>query len=257
MSRPLAQAAPGQLPHFVGLGAQKAGTTSLHGWLQNHPQIFLPPQKELQFFTLNYQAGPHWYHQHFQQAAPGQHCGEITPYYLFHPLVPQRLQALLPRARLIILLRDPVERTLSQVFHAIRLGLEPLDPVAALAAEERRLEGAHEQLQAGEPHPGHQHHGYVLRSRYEQQLARYEALFDQEQLLLLRSEDMYSHPAAVWDRLMAFLALQPLNQTPPLPHLNQGSPETQQLAAGIRKQLRETLEETYQTMAQRYGMVWP
>jgi hypothetical protein len=247
----------GQLPYFIGLGAQKAGTTSLYGWLQNHPRVFMPPQKEVQFFTLNYQAGTLWYRQHFQQAMSYQRCGEITPYYLFHPLAPQRIQQLLPRARLIILLRDPVERTLSQLFHSIRLGLEPLDPLAALEAEESRLDGAHERLQTGVAHPGHQHHAYVLRSRYEQQLARYEALFGQEQLLLLRSEDMYSNPAVVWKRLMAFLQLQPLNQIPPLPHLNRGGPEVQQIAATLRGRLRKALEATYQIMAQRYGMVWP
>ena len=248
----MSQSLTSQLPYFIGLGAQKAGTTSLHGWLQNHPQVFIPMQKELQFFTLNYPTGPHWYQQHFQQAAPKQRCGEITPYYLFHPLAPQRIHQLLPQARLIILLRDPVERTLSQLFHSIRLGLETLDPLAALDAENHRLEGAYQQLLTGATH-----HAYVLRSRYEQQLARYEALFGQEQLLLLRSEDMFGNSALVWQRLMAFLELQPLAHIPPLPHLNQGDHQAQQITPSLRSRLRKALEETYQTMAQRYGMVWP
>ena len=114
----------GQLPDFLGIGVQKGGTTTLQRLLEQHPDLFLPKQKELHYFSLHYGKGEAWYRQQFAAAAPQQRCGEITPYYVFHPQAPQRIHALLPQAKLILLLRDPVERALSQFAHSRRLGLE-------------------------------------------------------------------------------------------------------------------------------------
>lgn len=245
------------LPAFVGVGAQKAGTTSLHAWLRQHPQIFLPALKEVHYFDLQHGKGPRWYRRHFAAAAPGQRCGEITPYYLLHPLAPERIAALLPEARLIVLLRDPVERTLSQLRHSIRLGLEPLDPAAALNAEEDRLRDALTCLRAGRRHAAHQHQGYVLRSRYEEQLTRYETLFGRTQLLLLRSEDLFAHPEQIWPRVLAFLDVNPDVPVPSLPHDNPSDNAGRPASPALRAHLREQLEPTYRAMAERYGMVWP
>ena len=102
----------GGLPQFLGLGTQKGGTTSLQRLLEQHPQVWLSPSKELQFFSLHYGLGELWYRQQFAPAAAGQRCGDITPYYLFHPQVPGRIADLLPAVKMIVLLRDPVERCL-------------------------------------------------------------------------------------------------------------------------------------------------
>ena len=136
----------GRLPEFLGIGVQKGGTTTLQRLLEQHPQVHLPPSKELHYFSLHYGKGEAWYRQQFADAKADQHCGEITPYYLFHPEAPQRIKALLPDVTLLVLLRDPVERALSQVFHSKRLGLEPLPLQQALAAESERLAGADDVL---------------------------------------------------------------------------------------------------------------
>jgi hypothetical protein len=132
----------GRLPDFLGVEAQKSGTTSLHRLLAGHPQIFLPAENELKYFSKRYGEGVEWYAARYASAGRQQFCGEITPYYLFHPEAPQRIYALLPRIRIIVLLRDPVERALSQFFHSRRLGLECLELGAALTAEPERLSGA-------------------------------------------------------------------------------------------------------------------
>ena len=151
-----------RLPHFVGLGTQKGGTTSLQRLLEQHPGVYLPPCKEVHYFTLHSEEPARWYAEHYRDARLGQRRGDITPFYLFHPKVPARIRALLPQARMIVLLRDPVERALSQVFHARRHGFEELDVVDALAAE-------HERLTAGNTY-SFQKHSYVARSRYLEQL---------------------------------------------------------------------------------------
>ena len=248
----------GRLPDFLGLGVQKGGTTSLHCLLEHHPEVFLPPVKEVHFFSLNFAAGEAWYHSQFAGARPGQRCGEITPYYLFHPQVASRVQALLPQAKLIVLLRDPVERALSQYFHSRRHGFEPLELEAALDAEPQRLLNAEAALQAADGrHRSHQEHSYLSRSRYEQQIPQWLAAFPAAQLLVLRSEDLFEQPAVVWERLLQFLGLSSF----PLPHLHQpansGRGEANQVSIDLRIRLRLALNPTYCWAKAHYGLRWP
>lgn len=250
---------PLRFPDFLCIGTQKGGTTTLHRLLSNHPGVMLPPQKELHYFTRHYNKGSHWYAQAFSAASPEQRCGEITPYYLFHPEVPGRVQALMPQVRIIVLLRDPVERALSQYFHSRRLGMEPLDLLSALHAEPQRLYGAEGILaQAGGRHRSHQEHSYVARSRYEQQLPRWEQwFFGHQQLLVLRSEDLFRTPEVIWQQLLQFLELEPW----PLPALpraaNAGRGEAQRVPQAIRARLEQTLQGTYAWVQGRYGWGWP
>ena len=102
-----------RLPDFLVLGAQKGGTTTLQQLLSQHPGIFLPPKKEVHYFSKHWEQPTAWYAAHYVDADPKQRCGDITPYYLFHPEAPKRIHSLLPDAQLIVLLRDPVERALS------------------------------------------------------------------------------------------------------------------------------------------------
>ena len=245
------------LPHFLVLGTQKGGTTSLHRLLAQHPQVFLPACKEVHYFSLHDQQPLSWYADHYREAQPGQRRGDITPYYLFHPRAPQRIRRVLPKARLIVLLRDPVERALSQVFHARRHGFEPLELEAALAAETERLTGAEERLrEPGSADYSHQKHGYVSRSRYEQQLQRYEALYPSKQLLVLRSEDLFSATEHSWHRIQAFLGLDPFPLPAPLERANSGQGEADEVPKEVRVQLRCDLAGTAVAMRQRYGIQW-
>ncbi|KZR61793.1 sulfotransferase [Prochlorococcus sp. MIT 1303] len=242
-------------PGFLGLGVQKGGTTSLYRLLTHHPGVFLPQWKELHYFSLHHGLGDAWYADFFAKAKEDQCAGEITPYYIFHPLAPGRIKALVPHVKLIVLLRDPVERALSQLFHSQRLGLEPLELEEALAAEAERLALAEPAVMAGERHPSHQEHSYLARSRYELQLARYQALFPAEQLLLLRSEDLFADTQSIWVTLQTFLGLDiiPLLN---VPRANSGNQEAQLVSAELRQQLRQRLRMTYEVMAEQYGLHW-
>lgn len=245
------------MPDFLGLGTQKGGTTTLHRLLNQHPQVFLPTCKEVHYFSLHDREPLSWYAAHFQEARHGQRCGDITPYYLFHPRAPQRIRSELPQMRMIVLLRDPVERALSQFFHARRHGFEPLDLEAALAAEPARLAGADARLQdAGSKDESHQKHSYVSRSRYELQLERYEALFPPEQLLVLRSEDLFSIGETCWQRILRFLALDPIAMPGPLEKANAGCDEAAAVPGTVRERLRNELAPTVAAIKARYGLTW-
>ena len=248
----------GRLPQFLGLGVQKGGTTTLQRLLEQHPQVWLPPEKELHFFSLHYARGECWYADRFADAAPDQCCGDITPYYIFHPYAPQRIAELLPDARLIVLLRDPVERCLSQYFHSSRLGLESLELEEALASEQNRLLAAGLKLaEVGATHRSHQEHSYLARSRYELQLARYERRFSNNQLLLLKSEDLFESQALVWERVLNFLELDAMRCPDGMTSANAGRGESADVPESLRLRLREQLQSTYRTMERRYGITWP
>ncbi len=251
----------GRLPEFLGIGVQKGGTTTLQRLLEQHPDLFLPRQKELHYFSLHYGKGEAWYRQQFADANPDQRCGEITPYYVFHPEAPARMHALLPQAKLILLLRDPVERALSQLAHSMRLGLEPLELEEALAAEAQRLEGAEAVLaSANGRHRSHQEHSYLARSRYELQLERWLSVFPKEQIFLRRSEELFEQPEQLWAELLEFLQIRtvPLPQQGRKAHVGAGALDdvAPERLAAVRAALREPLATTYARLASDDGLSW-
>jgi hypothetical protein len=139
------------LPDFLLLGAQKAGTTALYEYLRRHPQITGPSWKEVSFFDRHWARGESWYRGNFPNLARtrGKLVGEASPSYVLHPLAPQRVQELVPDARLIVLVRNPVDRAFSQYNHEVALGREPLPFEEALDAEDERLRGEQGRLHSG------------------------------------------------------------------------------------------------------------
>ena len=249
---------PRPLPHFLVIGTQKGGTTTLHHLLSRHPDIFLPGVKEVHYFSQHFHQSRQWYSDHYQLAKPGQVRGDITPFYLFHSAVPERIRSVLPAVRLVALLRDPVERTLSQYFHARRNGYEQLDLIPALRAEEQRLSGADSVVSALNGfHYSYQKHSYVSRSRYDIQLQRYREWFPKRQLLVLRSEDLFTHSDACWDGLLRFISVDPIPLPSSLPHSNSGKGEAASVPLSLRRELRKQLATTYQWVEREYGITWP
>jgi len=237
-----------RLPNFLVLGAQKGGTSSLRKILLSHPGIFLPQRKEIHFFSKHWHLPSSWYSDHFAAAPAEQCCGESTPYYLFHPQAAKRISKLLPEAKLIVLLRDPVERALSQVFHSQRLGLEPLPLAQALAAEPKRLE-------TGDP-MHLQEHSYISRSRYLEQLDRYEELFPANQILVIQSEAFFASPKATWQRIEHYLQLQPAPCPEITPTVNAGRKESAHVPEHLKLELQNSLRDTAAGVLRRYGFGW-
>jgi hypothetical protein len=201
------------LPDFLVLGAQKAGTTALYEYLRRHPQISGPSWKEVSFFDRHWARGESWYRGNFPNVARtrGKHVGEASPSYVFHPLAPQRVQEVVPEARLIVLVRNPVDRALSQYNHEVALGREPLPFEEALDAEEERLRGEQERMAADPRYFSREwwSHTYKARGRYAEQLERWLAVFPPEQLLVLPSDDLGSDPARAHAQVLEFLGASP------------------------------------------------
>ncbi len=207
-------------PDFLVIGAQRSGTTSLYRALVRHPDVARTVMgKGVHFFDVDHARGAEWYRGHFPTAARrriaalgGRNLvtGEASPYYLFHPLAPERVAGLLPDVRLIAMLRDPVARAFSHYQHFVRRGIEPLPTFeAALDAEPGRLAGEEARIRSDPTYRAwnHQHFSYVARGLYAEQLERWFARFPRERLLVLRSEDVFAEPEVAFERVEAFLGL--------------------------------------------------
>ena len=201
------------LPDFLILGAQKAGTTALYSYLRRHPSITGPSWKEVSYFDRHYARGEAWYRGNFPNKARtrGKLVGEASPSYVFHPLAPQRVRELVPEARLVVLVRNPIDRALSHYQHEVALGREPLSFEDALAAEDERLRGEEERLLADPRYFSREwwSHTYQARGRYAEQLERWLAVFPQEQLLIVPSDDLADDPAGAHARVLDFLGAPP------------------------------------------------
>jgi Sulfotransferase domain len=216
------------LPNAIILGAQKAGTTTLFALLARHPYVLTSCTKEVHFFDLQPDRGIEWYRAHFplvHQAEQLASAGiwpavlEASPYYLFHPAVPNRLAKVTPRIRFIVLLRNPVMRAWSHYWHERARGYEWRSPEAAFQRERDRLAGEEERLLT-EPNyrsHAHRHFSYFGRSCYAAQLERWFALFPREYFLVLRSEDFFASPDTTLRRTLRFLGLPNEPELYPLP----------------------------------------
>jgi hypothetical protein len=214
------QAPKRALPDFLIIGAQKSGTSSLYRYLAQHPQVRESVLKEVHYFdggledgVDTYALGERWYRAHFPLASamtPGRLTFEASPLYLLHPLAAGRIAGLLPRVKLVAILRDPTERALSHYFHNVRDNdrrrfKEDLDVQAAMDAEDARLAPV---LAAGDyKSEAYRAYSYKARGRYLEQLERYFAHFPRENLLVLTAEALFADPAATMARLCGFLGL--------------------------------------------------
>lgn len=200
------------LPDFLILGAQKAGTTSLHGALTAHPKIAPALVKEIHFLDYNYARGEAWYRAHFptrleKWRGEFQVTGEGSPYYLFYPHAARRAKQIVPHAKLLVLLRNPVERAYSHYHHQVRLGLEELSFEDAIEQEAARLVGEFEMIRADDEYYSfnYQNFSYLARGMYAAQLELWFKHFPREQFLILSSRDFQEHPAREFERVLDFI----------------------------------------------------
>jgi hypothetical protein len=204
----------GSLPGFILIGGQRCGTTAVFHELRRHPAVGNPLRKEIHYFDVNHARGERWYRAHFptleEMAARGALItGEASPSYLFHPDVPERVQAMLPDARFIVLLRDPVIRAWSQWSLARALHHEPLSFEDAVQNEPERLTRALERKAADPNDKGTEYRrvSYLARGDYAAQLRRWFDQVGRERVLVLVSEEMFTDPVPEFRKVESFLGL--------------------------------------------------
>ena len=232
------------LPDFIIIGAQRCGTTSLYNYLAQHPSVLPAFMKETHFFDFHFHKGVSWYRAFFpparrfrtaagfssadsvpsgrrasSQRTPdegqrkgGQRgfiTGESTPYYLFYPHAAYRIKETVPSVKLIVLLRNPVDRAYSHYHHEVRTGAETASFEDALVRERETVPGETARILEDGRYRSvpHIHHSYLSRGIYADQLPRWVELFGSERMMIVKSEDFDKDPALTADQVFHFLDL--------------------------------------------------
>lgn len=251
------------LPDFFIIGGMKCGTTSFYDLLVQHPQILPGACKEVHFFDLQFQNGLRWYRAHFPFRANSRFkklvtgrktftC-EASPYYIFHPHAARRLAGLFPRAKLIAMLRDPVDRAYSHYRHSCLIKKETLPFAEAIEREGERLRGEREKLLADESYQSMSYHwhAYVSHGIYVDRLAEFHKYFPRDQILVIRSEDYFGNPGEVYERALRFLGVDPaLARGVKLP----GTPPRHQLEPAVESRLRDLFAPHNQRLYEYLGV---
>jgi Sulfotransferase domain len=271
-ARVVARRNPGRgrvLPDFVVIGAAKSGTTSLYASLIEHPFVvpcsttnaYFSNTKEVRYFDYNYGRGLDWYRSHFplqreRNAFAKEHgrpflTGEASPSYISYGRAAQRVRDLLPQAKLIAVLRNPVDRAYSQFQLSRREGLEDLDSFEEAARQEADRLRPELARMAADPSYASSRFGtwsYLARSRYAEQLEGWLECFSLDQFLFLKAEDLFAEPDRTLDTVYDFLGLP--GHALELPHLNQSQYD------GMPDDLRDQFNEYFKPYNERlYGLV--
>ncbi|GAA3266979.1 MULTISPECIES: sulfotransferase domain-containing protein [Dactylosporangium] len=216
------------LPQFLICGGQRCGTTSLYRALAAHPAVIKAVlHKGVHYFDVGYHHGLRWYRGHFplqrraervraEFGVPAQ-TFESSPYYMYHPHALARIAADLPGVRLVVLVRDPVERAYSQHAHEVARGFEPeVEFARALELEQERLDGQRDKLLA-DPFAysfAHQHHAYRARGEYIEYIEPMARLLGRDRIHVIDSSEFFERPEPVYDAVVEFLGLPHVNSYP-------------------------------------------
>ncbi|NJK49727.1 sulfotransferase [Candidatus Gracilibacteria bacterium] len=202
------------LPNFLIIGAAKAGTTALHTYLQQHPQVYMTPDKETNFFAfegehLNFQGigdeainqfsitDLKSYQAEFQNVSDEKAIGEACPLYLYHSKAPERIYSYIPHVRLIAILRHPVDRAYANYLHIIRDDREPCrDFERALQQEKKRIDENWEWFWH-----------YIQLGYYAAQLQRYYEIFARDQIRVYLYEDLCQNSLTLMQDIFRFLEI--------------------------------------------------
>ncbi len=248
------------LPNFFVVGTQRGGTTSLFIYLLAHELVHGPRRaKGVHYFDTNYDKSLEWYKGNFplkstldaqrleHGATPA--VGEGAPYYLFSPVIPYRIHAANPDARIIATLREPLDRAVSHHNHETTRGFETLGLEQAFEAEESRLSGEVDKIKADSTYISkpHIHHAYLGRGQYAEQVERYINLFGQENVLVVDNAALSSDPEATVRKATDFLGLPPLTGVD-YPRYNKR--EYDPVDAGLRDRWGHVFEGSNQRLAE-------
>jgi hypothetical protein len=201
------------LPDFMVIGAQKSGTSSMFSYLRQHPQVVRPMYKEIYYFDRHYDRGLSWYGRNFPARSALDRLSdrggrryvtfEATATYIFDRNAPRRIAQDLETRKFVALLRNPVDRAISNYWHARRMGLEARGLMEAMEADLALVETHRTDRISQGP-------AYLRRGIYQEAVSRWLECFARENLLLIQSEAMFADPEATMARTFEFLGLEPI-----------------------------------------------
>ncbi|MEB3340185.1 tetratricopeptide repeat protein [Okeania sp.] len=226
--------------NFLIIGVGKGGTTSLYNYITKHPQILPSIKKEIHFWSFYFHRGIDWYQAHFPPISDSKKflTGEASTTYFDAEYAPCRIFHFFPKIKLILILRNPVDRAVSHYYHQVRLNQEFRSCEIALNSQLEKLR------QISNPYYWNYAGDYIAAGVYVEFLKKWLAIFPREQLLILKSEEFYSNPKNTMKQVFNFLDL-PDYEIPNYPKLNAGS------YSSISESLRQKLNDYFQIHNQR------
>ena len=206
------------LPDFLIIGGAKCGTTSLYNFMIRHPDIYPAIWKEIFFFDRYYPRGINWYRANFPSKfhrfskklrKKNFLTGEATPTYIHHPIAAKRVFETTPKIKLIILLRNPIERAYSHYQMEVSLGYENKSFEEAINLENERLSGEKEKMLTDENYFSYKRQifSYLSSGIYDDQLKIWMNQFPKEQFLIIKTEDLSNKPQEILNQVFKFLNL--------------------------------------------------
>lgn len=247
----------GALPDFIIVGAQKCGTTSLYHYLVQHPCIYPASVKEVGYFDRYYAKGIGWYRAQFPSRLKkllATHLrgepfltGEASTGYIMKPHSLRRIQRTLPGVKVLLMLRNPVDRAYSHYQHTLRIRRETLPFEEAIGREEERIGSAWKRMLEEDDYYNLEiaFYGYLRTGMYADQVRVLQTLFPKERTLIMRTEDFNADPASAVRRVVAFLGL-PAWAPERFERHNKGSYETK-----LEPRVRERLVEYFRPHNER------
>jgi len=249
------------LPDFIIAGAQKCGTSSMHQYFTQHPRLLAGTVKEIHFFDGGldpvwdkYAEGEALYRSYFPLRSTVRKkqalCYEASPDYLFNPVSAERMARLIPDAKIVVLLRDPVERAISHYFHELRRGRENENIETAFALEDERI--AQALSKSDFKNTRFINLSYQLRGHYVDQLARLFTHYPREQVLVLEAESFFEDPMAEMHQVLEFVGMEtfphPINVQPTGTGGNK-----KHIPEGVRDLLKSRFDEPNRRLVELLG----
>jgi len=207
------------LPDFLIIGAARSGTTSLYEYLMQHPCVEPCIVKQLHYFDTYFNRGTKWYQANFPLKTTKFYnekflknkfiTGEATPYYLQNPNAPRRVFELIPNSKIIVLLRNPVDRAYSHYQRRLKNGTEKLSFEEVTEHEDSRIKGEMEKMQKDEKYFSLKYHqlSYISAGLYEEHLKRWMQFFPKNQIMIIQSEDFFKNSSKIFSKVLNFLEL--------------------------------------------------
>ena len=209
------------LPDFLIIGAAKCGTSSLYDYLMNHPDVGESLTKQIHFFDRYFDRGISWYKVCFPfiwekfwiEKIKGKKfvTGEATAHYMTHPLAAERSYKILPNAKIIVMLRNPIDRAYSHYHMEKSHGQEELSFEEAIEKEPERIFGEFEEMKNNKNNNGrnYPHRAYLKSGEYLDQIKNWKKFYPKENFMFIKSEDFNKNPSIVYQRVLNFLGLEP------------------------------------------------
>ena len=210
-------------PSFIIIGEARCGTTSLFNYICENNRVLPPSKKEIHFFDYKFHNGKSWYKAYFPIKNKNKITGEATPYYFSHPKAAKRLKETFPKMKIILILRNPIDRAISSYYKQRKLSLEHIESVEkAVDLEDVRLkESMYNMLNKNDYDYNHKNYAYVKRGLYYENLKRWMTLFDDDQMLIFEFDDLFGNLEANYKRVVDFLDIDDRKMY--FEHFNKGS----------------------------------